>query len=92
MCRAYDYVGHLGLKWMLDILWGQFYRPNLEDDATHHIQNCEHCLRFKGRQEKERLHPLLVTYPLELVHIDFLTIENPHTGVYVNVLAITDHF
>ena len=32
------------------------------------------------------------TYPLELVHIDFLTIENPKTGKDLNVLVITDHF
>ena len=24
--------------------------------------------------------------------MDFLTIENPHTGVIVNILVITDHF
>ena len=34
------------------------------------------------------------TYPLELVHMDFLTIENPHTRADMNILVIviTDHF
>ena len=50
------------------------------------------CLRFKGRQDKEELYPLLAAYPLELVHMDFMTTENPHTHVDVNILVITDHF
>ena len=92
MCGAHNDVGHLSLEQMLGILWDQFYWPNLEDDATSHIQTFEYCLRFKGRQDKEELHPLLATYPLELVHMDVLTIENPHTSANVNLLVITDHF
>ena len=34
---------------------------------------------------------MLATYPLELVYMDFLTIESPHTGVDVNVFVITNH-
>ena len=30
--------------------------------------------------------------PLELVHMDFLTIESPKTDKDINVLIITDHF
>ena len=37
MYGAHNEVGHLSLKWMLDILWDQVYWPNLETDATHHI-------------------------------------------------------
>ena len=43
-------------------------------------------------EDKEELYQLLVTYPLELVHMDFLKIENPHTGTDMNILVITDHF
>ena len=81
MHGAHNDVGHLSLEWMLDTLWNQVYWPNLETDATHHIWTFEQCLRFKGRQDKEELYPLLATYPLELVHMDFLTIENPCTDV-----------
>ena len=35
---------------------------------------------------------MLATYPLEIVHIDYLVIENPKTGKDENVLVITDHF
>ena len=92
MCGAHNDEGHLSIKWMLNIPWDWFYWPNLEADVTHHIQICEWCLRFKGRQDKEDLYLLLATYPLELVHMDSQTIENPLTGVNVNILVITDHF
>ena len=92
MHGAHNDVGHLGLEWMLDILCDRFYWPNMEVDATCHVHTCEWCLRFKSKQDKAEHNPLLVTYTLMLVHMDFLTIENPHTGVDMNVLVITDHF
>ena len=92
MCMAHDDVGHLGLRRMLDILGNRFCWPNLEADATHCVCTCEWCQRLKSKQDKTEFCPFLVTYPLELVHMDFLTIENPHTGADVNVLVITDHF
>ena len=85
MSVAHNDVDHLGLKQMLDILWDQFYWPNLEGESTHPIYTCESCLRFKGKKDKEEFYPLLETYPLVLVHMDFLTIENPHTGVNMNI-------
>ena len=92
MHGAHDDVGHLGLKWMLNILCIRLYWPNMEAKATHHVPTCEQCLRFKSKQDKAELYPLLATYPLELFHMDFLTIENPCTSVDMNVLVIMDHF
>ena len=86
---SHDDVGHLGLKQMLDILHHRFYWPNMEADTTHHVCTWEW---FKSKQDKVELYPLLVIYPLELVHIDFLTIKYPHTSDEMNVLVITDHF
>ena len=53
-----------------------------------HIHKCERCLK----PQREELYPILATYLLELVHIDFLTIENPHSGKDVNVLVMIDYF
>ena len=86
ICGANNDVGHLSLEWMLDILWDQFYWPNLEADAIVIYEP------VRDRLDKEELYLLLATYPLELVHMDFLTVENPHTGVNVNILVITYHF
>ena len=71
MWGAYDNEGHLGLERMFDILCDRFYWPKPEADATCHVHPCEQCLRFKCKQDKAELYPLLVTYPLELLHMDF---------------------
>ena len=39
----------------------------------------------KRRQDKEELCQLLATYPLELIHIVLLTVENPCTGPDMNI-------
>ena len=44
-----------------------------------------------GLNDKE-LYPVLATCPLELVHIDYIVIENLQMGKDENVLVITDHF
>ena len=39
------------------------------------------------------MQPILVSYPLELIHLDFLTLggkADDHKGV--NILIVTDHF
>ena len=77
---------------MLDILHDRFYWPNMEVEATHHVCTCKWCLRFRSKQDEVELYLLLAIYPLELVHMDFLTIENPCTSADMNTLVITDHF
>ena len=45
--------------------------------------------------EKATLNPIEMSRPLELVHIDYLTIEAPKTSRNqkdVNILIVTDHF
>ena len=86
---AHNDVGHLGLERMLNILHNWFYWPGF---ATCHVCTGEQCPRFKSKQDNTELYPLLATYPLELVHMDFLTIENPYTGADMNLLLITSHF
>ena len=55
-----------------------------------HIKTCESCLRFKAKEQREELKPLLATHPMELVHMDYLTIEGKNKDV--NILVVTDHF
>ena len=35
---------------------------------------------------------IYVTYPMELVHMDYLTVEANEGGKDINILVITDHF
>ena len=65
------------------------------EDIEHNIKSCPRCLRFKTQPEKAELNLIIATRPLELVHIDYLTIEPPANSKldkHVNVLIITDHF
>ena len=52
-------------------------------------------LRFKTQPEKAELNPIIATRPLELIHIDYLTVKAPEKSKSdkdVNALVITDHF
>ena len=58
-----------------------------------HICTCESCLRFKQPQEKPEMKPILIPYPMELIHLDFLTLEwKAGDTKSTNILVITDHF
>ena len=55
-----------------------------------------HCLPYKGGLSKASLHPIIATSPLDLLHIDFTSIEttlelNKSPNV-ANVLVFQDHF
>ena len=88
-------MGHLGIERTTSLLRDRFYWPSMIEDIEHHIKSCPHCLRFKTQPEKVELNPIIATRPLELVHIDYLTIEAPEgskSDKDINVLVITDHF
>ena len=64
----------------------------MNEDVRWYIWKCNHCLRFKTKPEKEEMSPIMATYPLELVHLDYLTIGEKGLDKMVNILVITDHF
>ena len=92
---CHDNMGHLGIERTTSLLRVRFYWPSMIEDIEHHIKSCSHCLQFKTQPEKMELNPIIATRPLELVHIDYLTIEAPEgskSDKDINVLVITDHF
>ena len=65
----------------------------MAEDVHIHIHTCDRCLRFKQPQEKAEMQPILVSYPMELIHLDFLTLGgNVEDTKNVNILIVTDHF
>ena len=64
----------------------------MKDDVRTHIRNCDHCLRFKQIPEKDEMFTIETSYPMELVHMDYLTIGSKKEGENEDVLIITDHF
>ena len=64
----------------------------MTEDTNRHIRQCERCLRFKALPDKAPMENVDATYPLELVHMDYLTIKVNEGGTDVHILVITDHF
>ena len=60
------------------------------NDTTRHIKQREKCLNFKALHDKAPMENIDATYPMELVHMEFLTIEVNEGGKDVHILVITD--
>ena len=84
--------GHLGMEKTLGLLQERFFWPKMIENVHNHIRTCERCTRYKQPPEREKLKPLHCTYPLELVHIDFLTVGKEGTDKATNIMVITNHF
>ena len=87
----HDQFGHLGIDRTTTLATRGFYWPHMNEEIRKYIQSCERCLRFKQKPDNPPLKPLLASYPLELVHMDFLRIGRKEDK-NANVLVITDHF
>ena len=90
---CHDVNGHVGMDRTLGLLQERFFWPKMADNVCIHICTCDQCTRFKQPQEKSEMQPILVSYPLELINLDFL----PYGGKAddnrsVNILVVMDHF
>ena len=60
------------------------------------IQNCGHCKQFEAKCQIPEMEPILCTQPMELVHVDYVSMEvtvaTQEKLVVKNVLVIVDHF
>ena len=60
------------------------------------VCNCEKCCIFEAKPQIPPLEPILCTEPLDLVHIDYVSMEVTvgvkEKPVVKNVLVIEDHF
>ena len=88
---CHDEIGHQGRVRTLSLLRERFFWPGMQVEATQHIAKCSKCLKRKSTPQVAPLQPILVSQPLELVHLDYLTLE-PSKGNIENVSVITDHF
>ena len=91
LAGCHDDVGHQGRMRTLSLLRERFFWPDMQTEAMQHVQKCTRCLRRKTPSHVAPLQPIHVTQPLELVHMDYLSLE-PSKGNIENVLVITDHF
>ena len=73
------------------LLQERFYWPKMSEDVRTIIRSCECCMHFKTTPQHDEMYPIMVMYPLELIHLDFLSIGGKN-DVLKNVLVVTNHF
>ena len=57
----------------------------MQNRAQEHAQKCMICIRFEAKPEKALLETIKVTYPMELIYLDYLLLEANEGGKDVNV-------
>lgn len=88
----HDEVGHLGAERVLSLARARFYWPRMKESIEKKCQTCERCFRRKAQPQKAApMVNIRTTYPLELVCMDYLSLE-PDSHDTRNILVITDHF
>jgi transposase InsO family protein len=94
--RAFELVhndmGHLGRDRIVALLKDRLYWTHMDSDVADWLQSCERCMRAKHPHlpESAPLETIKTSQPLELVCIDYLTLEK--SKGFENILVITDHF
>ena len=68
----------------------------MTEDCQAIVRGCPHCQAFEGEVPRAPLCPIQVYAPLELVHLDYISIESTmelnKPSMVKNVLVMTDHF
>ena len=93
---CHRYLGHQGRDCTLSLLRERFWWPGMTQRMMMSICNCPKCHIFEAKPQIPPLEPILCTEPLDLVHIDYMSIEVTvgvkEKPVVKNVLVIEDHF
>lgn len=89
----HDRAGHLGTEKVLPVARRRFFWRGMAKDVDNHCTKCNSCILRKtpSTQVSAPLVPIQSTYPLQLVSVDFLSLEAARSGV-CNVLVMVDHF
>ena len=88
----HDEMGHLGVERVTELLRARFYWPKMANDAEAYVRDCGLCITRKTPAKKAAtLHQITSSGPMDLVCIDFLSMESDSRGIS-NVLVVTDHY
>ena len=68
----------------------RYFWPYMARDLEQKIKDCSRCIRKGAPAQKAPMSTIVTTYPLELLSIDFLTVQLK--GQKQNVLVVMDHF
>ena len=89
-------AGHQGHDRTLSLLQECFWLPGMAKQMRQVIKTCRHCLQYEGGTPRAPLCPIVATAPLDLLHVDFTSIETTmeldKSPRVANVLVFQDHF
>ena len=89
-------AGHQGQQRTMALAQERFWWPMMAEDCHALVRGCPHCQAFEGEVPKALLCPIRAYAPLELVHLDYTSIESTmelnKPPVVRNILMSTDHF
>ena len=89
-------AGHQGQQQTLALTQERFWWPMMAEDCQAIVRGCPHFQAFKGEVPRAPLCPIRVYALLELIHLDYTSIESMvelnKPPVVKNFLVMTDHF
>ncbi len=90
---AHDDMGHQGRDRTFSLIEARFTWPRMGLDIQEFIRKCDRCSRVKAPHQpaKAPLVPIVSTEPLDIVCMDYLSLEQSKGG-FGNILVLTDHF
>ena len=65
-------AGHQGKNRTESLISDQLWWPGVFEDVNRAVQNCRQCQLYREREEKAPMVPMMVTVPLQLVHLNFI--------------------
>ena len=95
MCATGD-AGHQGCNQTLPQLQECFWWLGMASHMQKFLKSCMHCLQHEGKLSKAPLHPIVPTTQMDLLHVDFTSIDRTmelnRLPKVTNILMFKDHF
>ena len=89
-------TGHQGQQRTLALTHERFWWPMMAEDCRAIVRGCTCCQAYEGEVPRASLCPIRTYALLELMHLDYTSIESTmelnKPPVVKNVLVMTDHF
>ena len=87
----HDDMGHIGRDRTRALAQERFFWPRMFSEIEEYVSSCPRCISRKATGDKAPLVPILTSQPLEVVSMDFLSLEVSKGG-FQHILVITDMF
>ena len=89
-------TGHQGCDQTLSLLQECFWWLGMANQLQKSFKSCAHCLQHEGKLSKVPLYLIVSTAPLDLLHVDFTSIDTTtepnRLPKVTNILVFQDHF